>query len=136
MLIAHHPPNVQYSSGNDWCAMYESTYHLSACEDQNPRIDINGNLGHPALWYVLAAWDETKEWCGAELGLSNFDPSIFHFIDWGPCPATCLDLPTSGWTYSGTINNKRSDTWPLKPIHALPADGFTSTWDKSADGSL
>ena len=50
------------------------------------------------MWYVLAAWSESKEWCGVEYGFGTFDASILAFDDHGPCfPVDGLELPTSGW---------------------------------------
>lgn len=98
VFIAHHPPDVQYSLWTDWCQKYVEEYALTSCEDQNNRIDLDGNRGESSVWYVLAAWTESKEWCGTEFGFGPYDPNIYGFIEWGPCsPGGNLEIPTDDW---------------------------------------
>jgi hypothetical protein len=98
VFIAHHPPGLQYSEGEDWCQRYVNEFAISECKEQHNRIDLDGNLGESSLWYVLAAWTEDKEWCGTEFGFGQFDPYIYGFAEWGPCsPAGALEIPTESW---------------------------------------
>jgi len=42
VLIAHHPPGLEFTSGQDWCDRYEQEYAIDSCPEQNNRIDLNG----------------------------------------------------------------------------------------------
>lgn len=97
VLIAHHPPTFQYSPGYDWCEGYSNLYAISSCEDQNPRIDIDGTLGNRSVWYILAAWDDEKLCCGANFGLGDFDAAAYYFQDWGQCLPGALEISEPGW---------------------------------------
>ncbi len=98
VLIAHHPPGLQYSAGQDWCQRYFDDFAIDTCSDQHNRIDLDANQGETSVWCVLAAWDESKEWCGTEFGFGEYDPDIYLFLDHGPCfPVDGLDIPTAGW---------------------------------------
>jgi len=97
VFIAHHPATFQYSPGLDWCEEYDGLYSISSCEDQNPRIDLDGNLGERSLWYVIAAWTESKTWCGTEFGFGDFDPEIYAFLEYGGCIPNDLSISTDGW---------------------------------------
>jgi len=96
-FIAHHPPGLQYTSGQDWCARYFQEFAIDSCSQQNNRIDLDGNDGEESVWFVLAAWDEEKEWCGTEFGFADYDSTIYVFDQWGPCPSSALAIPTPGW---------------------------------------
>lgn len=98
VFITHYVPELGYSSDPPpagWCEAYWS-HALLACENQVNRIDVSGYVG--CTWFVLAAWEEEKEWCGVEFGLGAFDARVFGFADHGPCfPQTGVELPTAGW---------------------------------------
>jgi gingipain R len=101
VFIAHHPPGLQFSAGQDYCQRYFQDFAIDSCSEQNNRIDLDGNQGQTSVWYVLAAWGEEKEWCGAEFGFAAFDSTIYGFTQWGPCfPGGAndgLQLATTGW---------------------------------------
>jgi hypothetical protein len=101
VFIAHHPPGLQYTSGQDWCARYFQEFAIDSCSEQNSRIDLDGNQGQSSVWFVLAAWAEEKEWCGAEFGFAQYDSTIYAFISSGPCfpdgSGGGLEIPTAGW---------------------------------------
>ncbi len=98
VLIAHHPSGLQYSAGQDWCQRYFQGFSIDSCGEQHNRIDLHGSEGESSVWYVLAAWDESKEWCGMEFGFGEYDPDIYVFLDQGHCfPGDGLELPTVGW---------------------------------------
>jgi len=97
VFIAHHPGSFQYSPGLDWCEEYGELYSISSCESQNPRIDLDGNLGERSLWYVIAAWTESKTWCGTEFGFGTYDPAIYEFLEYGGCIPNDLSISTDGW---------------------------------------
>jgi len=85
VFIAHHPPGVQYSQGVDCCQAYLESFAIDSCSEQHGRIDLDGNEGESSIWYVLAAWTEEKQWCGAEFGFGEYEPDAYAFIEWGPC---------------------------------------------------
>lgn len=97
VFIVHNPPGLQFSDfppPEGWCEHYESNFAISSCEEQNPRIDVTSG----SVWYVLAAWCEEKEWCGNEFGFADYDPTIYDFVEWGPCaPGGFLEIPSDYW---------------------------------------
>ena len=113
VFIAHHPPTFQYSPGMDWCEEYAQSYSISSCEEQNPRIDLDGNLGERSLWYVIAAWSEAKTWCGSQFGFGSFDPAIYEFMEYGGCLPNDLSISTDGWPgpNEGTVVTATDVQW-------------------------
>jgi len=100
VFIVHHEPEIQYSDdppGGDWCRYYTDSYAIHACDEQNPRID--SAPGEIAVWYILSAWEEEKEFCGVQFCFADYDEDLFTFLNWGSCcPSTgCLEIPTMGW---------------------------------------
>jgi hypothetical protein len=81
----------------DYCERYFQDFAIDSCSEQSNRIDLDGNQGQTSVWYVLAAWGEEKEWCGAEFGFADYDSTIYLFQQWGPCPSSALAIPTPGW---------------------------------------
>ena len=73
VLILHCPPLQDWSciyQHGDVCPAYEACdMNIQRCEDQYPRTDESSLA---VLWYVIAAWTETKTWGGVEFGL-GFD---------------------------------------------------------------
>jgi len=124
VLIAHHPPGLQFSSDTDWYAAYYEAAQVTDCMQQNPRIDQDGVRGQLAIWYVLAAFGDSTSWTAAEFGLGTFDPSAFRFEAWGPCyPETGsgLQMTTEGWpgpNEGATIATTRTPwTGAIAPIY-------------------
>lgn len=115
VLIAHHPGSLQYSSGISYCSEYHAQYSISACNQQNSRIDLDGALGESSVWYAVLAWTSAKQWCGVQFGFGAYDEDIYYFLDSGACyPQSGLELPTPGWPgpLSGTTIVCTSDsTW-------------------------
>ncbi len=97
VLIAHHPSAMEFSStppAEGWCQHYLDGSAIDACEEQVNRIDTQEG----AIWFVLAAWSEDKEWRGVEFGLGEYSPSNYVISDHGPCfPSQGLTVPTAGW---------------------------------------
>jgi len=113
VLIAHHPPGLQFTSGQDWCDRYENEFAIDSCQAQNNRIDINGNVSG-SVWYVLAAWDEGKEFCAAEFGLGSYTAANYSLVEYGPCGSDVLTIPTSNWPGPGegiSLAVAQEDSW-------------------------
>jgi len=91
VFITHYPPGSVYTN-TDQCAWY-GTYAIVDPAQQNPTIDSFDRT----VWYVLAAWDGAKNFCGVEFGFGNFDPAALWIAAYGPCPASALPIPTGGW---------------------------------------
>lgn len=98
VLIAHYVPELGYSSdapAGGWAEAY-SAYAIDNAADQNNRIDVDTSLA--ASWFVLAAWIEEKQWCGAALGFGDFDPGLFGFCEHAPCyPEAGLEVTMGDW---------------------------------------
>ncbi len=114
VLIAHHPPELEYTSGQDWCQRYTDDFSIHSPDSVNHRIDIDGEDAG-SVWFVLAAWDESKQFCGAQFGFGWFPEEIFSFSEYGPCfPNQGLQIPTGNWPgpnegVSVVVTN--SDNW-------------------------
>jgi hypothetical protein len=115
VFITHYPPGSVYTN-TDQCPWYLN-YAISDPALQNPRIDTNAR----SVWYVLAAWDAAKQWCGVEFGLGTFDPDIVWFAGFGPCPASALAIAYGSWPGPGTgiALAATSETWSgnLVPVY-------------------
>ncbi|MBM3318294.1 MAG: hypothetical protein FJY75_10640, partial [Candidatus Eisenbacteria bacterium] len=104
------------------------------------RIDSPGM----AVWYVLSAWTESKQWCGVEFGFGGYDGGAFLVAGHGACfPSAGLTIPTSGWPGPGEgialaatdtpwAGNFQAVYWiagyvyseEVIPLSADPANGF------------
>jgi hypothetical protein len=97
VFIAHYAAAMEYSNtppSEGWCQKYQSHHAIHSCAEQVTRIDTTA----PAMWFVLAAWDEDKEWCGAEFGLGEYSTDGYMITNHGPCfPSQGLEIPMPGW---------------------------------------
>jgi hypothetical protein len=97
VFIAHAPSDFQYTSdppGGSWCAAYAQNYAITSCEQQDNEIDSQDM----AVWYVLSAWTESKDWCGTQFGFGDYDADNFIIMGHGACfPSGGLTIPSSGW---------------------------------------
>jgi len=147
VLIAHHPPGLEFTSGQDWCDRYEQEFAIDSCEAQHNRIDLDGNQGDGSVWYVLAAWEEAKEWCAVEFGLGAYTAANYPLVEHGPCGSGALTIPTSGWPnfvpvyfFAGYAYGE--DLIPLSVDPAQNFAGFSNcaappeTWSASALGGM
>jgi len=67
---------------------------IQTCDEQNPQLPTTV----PALWYVVAAWSESKHWCGVEFGFGDYaNADNVIFVESNSCPPSALAIPTSGW---------------------------------------
>jgi len=98
VLIAHVPPGCEYSEGVDGCQRYWDEFEITSCEEQHNRIDPESMAS--ALWYVIAAWSEEKEWQTIQFGLGDYDPELCAFWphEYGPCFSSLgTEIHTPGW---------------------------------------
>ena len=101
VFITHAPAGFVYSAGMDWCAEYGVQYSIASCDEQNTNMPVLGDPNNPTLFYVVAAWDEAKVWCGSEFGISPDFDETFYFTEYGACLTNHLELPTDGWPGAG-----------------------------------
>jgi gingipain R len=97
VFIAHAPASLQYTNSpptGTWCGAYAQYAAIDSCSEQINHVDTEGAI----VWYVLSAWTESKEWCGAQFGLGDYDTDNFVIWEHGACfPSGGLTIPTSGW---------------------------------------
>ena len=97
VFIVHAPPSLQYTNSpptGSWCGAYTQYAAIDTCSEQINHVDTQGAF----VWYVLSAWTESKQWCGAQFGLGDYDPDNFVVWEHGACfPSGGLTIPTSGW---------------------------------------
>ena len=97
VFIAHAPSGLEYTSSpptGSWCGAYAGYAPIDSCSEQINRIDSQA----PVVWYVLAAWSGSKQWCGTEFGLGDYDAENFAIWEHGACfPSSGISIPTSGW---------------------------------------
>lgn len=99
VLIAHHPAGMVYSIDpptDGWCQTYRDEFAITSAEQQVNRTDTTGA---PVFWFVLSAWFEEKEFCGAEFGLGDYDDAAFDILEWGACGEgfSPLEIPNGAW---------------------------------------
>ncbi|MFC1572998.1 hypothetical protein ACFL6M_05305 [Candidatus Eisenbacteria bacterium] len=83
-LTVHYVPE-SYDRYSRYCELYSSWDPITDCDDQNTRVNVPTYLR--THWYVLAAFEEDKEWCQVQFGLNNYDPYLmsFEWIGTKPC---------------------------------------------------
>ena len=97
VMIAHAPAVFTYSPGMDYCGEYPLTYAISSCGEQNNRVELPMSAADPALWYVVSAFEEAKQWAGIQFGFGDYAASGFYFVEYGPCLLDSQTIPTDGW---------------------------------------
>jgi hypothetical protein len=103
VFIAHHVQEISFTSdppAEGWCDAY-SAHAIGAAEEQ-----VNSVTGprDNVMWVVLSAWQEEKQWSGAQFGFLGFDPDLFVFYDYGPCypAADGLEISSLNWPAPNT----------------------------------
>ena len=101
VLIAHHAAGMTYTSDEPpegWGGRYLSQHQITSAAQQVNRIDATDRA---VFWFVLAAWNEPKTFCGVEFGLGNCDENAFAIAQYfncgtssGPSP---LEIPFGNW---------------------------------------
>ena len=100
-LIAHYVPGLgmRYGPPSE-CESYASHGQITSCEEQTNSVQVSNYL--LVTWYVVAAFEEDKEWCGVQFGLGEYDPRIMGIFDWSACyPGSGLEIPSAGWPGPG-----------------------------------
>jgi hypothetical protein len=94
-LIAHYDPAF-VGTDPDHCDHFYNA-PLTNCDDQVNRIDTATSM--EVIWFVVAAFDEEKIWCECQFGLSDYNPSIVHFMSWEACfpPEGGIEETSPGW---------------------------------------
>jgi len=134
VLIAHHPAAMQYSTEappEGWCEKYLNEQALTVCNDQVNRIDITTN---GVFWFVLAAWNDPKKWCGAEFGLGGYDDTGFVVVANASCGTgfTPLEIASGGWPGPNSgiaLAATEGKTWKgnLTPIYYFAGYVYSAT---------
>ncbi|MFC1572942.1 right-handed parallel beta-helix repeat-containing protein, partial [Candidatus Eisenbacteria bacterium] len=113
VFIAHHPPDLSFTNSPWSCQHYIDELAITSCGEQNTRIESDTGFG--AIWYILAAWPNDKEWTATAFGLGDYDPASVSFVLWERCcPAgDCLEVSSSGWPgpSTGTALVAMSGNW-------------------------
>ena len=93
VLIAHHPDGLVYSAGEEWCARYMDTYAIADANDQINRSDVASTVDNQDVWFVVAAFNEDKIWCGTQFGLGDYDAMAWYLTSGGGnCLAISLEI--------------------------------------------
>ncbi|MFC1573145.1 FlgD immunoglobulin-like domain containing protein, partial [Candidatus Eisenbacteria bacterium] len=97
VFMVHAIPEVQWSFGEEYCQRYLDEYAISASHEQVNRIDPDTLVNESSIWYVLAAWDQPKEFCSVQFGMGEFNEQMFWFQGWGPCNDGGLEVASADW---------------------------------------
>ena len=100
VLIVHAPPEAQYTSGQDWCGLYDEQYRITGSDEQVTRLS-SLSADHAIVWYVIAGWSDPKIWRGVAFGFGPYDAGCFGFIDWGACNGGGYLEHTEKWPCPG-----------------------------------
>lgn len=151
VMIVHAVPELRYTNPGPeqgWCAFCD----LTRCEDQINRVDDG-----VTIWYVVSAWSEEKIFSAVEFGLGDFDPSLYVFLEHGPCwergmtmhypDITVWPAPNSGIALAATAKDWRGSFVPVywfagyhyEGTGQIPLDQFPPTehvgWLNAAQGA-
>ena len=96
VMIAHAPVGLEYTSdAMDWCGIYAADPLTDSYDQINA---IYADVAAARVWYVVAAFESDKIWCGSQFGLGDFDPvGGFYIGGYGPCLDGNLEIPGAGW---------------------------------------
>lgn len=50
--IAHHPPGLQDTSGQDWCARHRQDIATDMCSEQNDRLNLAADWNEIAVYFM------------------------------------------------------------------------------------
>jgi len=100
VLILHNPVQQDFSiePPEGWCQNYRDRFAITSCEQQVNRIDSFPYDGCGKTWFVLAAWDEPKEFVAVEFGFAPYPAGEWEILEWGPCfPGEGIEQRTPAW---------------------------------------
>jgi hypothetical protein len=120
VFICHYVPEFDYTVDPDPCGDYPEHYAISNCGQQITRADTESGI----VWYVLAAFNDDKVWCGTEFGL-NYAQETCVITGSGQCPENALIIPSGGWPGPGTGISIAATTTPWSG-NFQPVFWFTS----------
>lgn len=100
VLITHAPAGFLYSAGLDYCELY-GQYGIASCAEQINEMPALGYPNGETIFYVVAAWNEPKHWCGTEFGIGTAFAGLWYFVEFGPCLINNLENSTGGWPGPG-----------------------------------
>jgi uncharacterized protein YceK len=130
VFITHAPSDFVYSQGMDWCAEYGSQYGIVSCQEQITNMPLS-SPANQTLFYVVAAWNDEKVWCGSEFGISADFDGRFYFTEWGACLPDHLELSTPGWpgANEGTAVVAAGTVWEgnFVPVYYFTGYAYYST---------
>jgi len=127
VFIVHAPPGIEFTDEQDWCQRYVDEFAISGSGEQVNRIDPDVASEEISVWYVVAAWNEPKDVCLVSFGLGTYDPSIFGFLEWGPCNGGGLETSTLDWPGSGEGTTLfHADQWSgdCVPVYYFAGYGY------------
>ena len=97
-MIVHYVPEMEWTDNappEGWCQNYSDNFALAQSQDQLTRIDY---AAQTSMWFILGAWDQSKEFCGVQFGFDDYNPAAYAFYEDGPCfPSGGLMLPSANW---------------------------------------
>jgi hypothetical protein len=100
VLILHNPieQSLSIEPPEGWCQNYRDHYAITGATQQVNRIDAYPYEGCGKTWFVLAAWDEPKDFRAVEFGIGAYGEEEWLIFDSGPCfPAEGIVEATPGW---------------------------------------
>lgn len=100
VLITHAPSGIQYSPGMDLCDPW-TTHGIGGCEEQINSMPAGTDPATQTLFYVVAAWEEDKQFCGATFGIGSAFGGHFYFTDYGACLSDAWTYATPSWPGPG-----------------------------------
>jgi hypothetical protein len=132
VFIAHHAPSLVYSydtpDGGWGEALQSSPDAINNCADQLNRLD--GQAGH-MMWFIICAWTEEKIWKTTQVGLVEYDPSVWLFQNNGPLypeDAPGLEIYTNNFPHGNPIGGPSGVVFgPSSEAHWGPAN-FEPVW--------
>lgn len=130
VLLVHHPVGLQYSLGTDYCAYAHDSLSFPNCwEDVNPSVPADTTS---SVWYVIAAWGESKAFAGIEFGFGSYDEDAYVFTDYGPCfPSAGMEIPDGDWPgpLTGTTLTATTTPWEgeFVPVYYFAGYGYAES---------
>jgi hypothetical protein len=143
VFIAHYVPEIIASEPPEgWCGQYYALYQITDPSQQNTSVAADPHIW--VGWYVLSAWCQPKQFCGAQFGIgpqvgdAYFVPDAIGTQACWPNVAipSGLELPSPLWPgyNEGTALTSTSGPWDgnLLPVYLLT--GYCYDYTANLDG--